>query len=122
MEFLTKFRKEKSLQIRREETERMRHKHPSRIPVLVDRADRNAPPLVDDKHKFLVPSDFTVSQLQCMIRKRLPELKPTEALFLSCEKDRSMPAGFRILSDLFKDKADDAGFVVILYQGETVFG
>ncbi len=65
----------------REEVDRIMRKYPDRIPVIVTK-NKNSTTTPDiDKHKYLVPLDLTIGQLQFVIRKRL-KLGPEKGLFL----------------------------------------
>ncbi|XP_052002461.1 protein lgg-1-like [Xyrauchen texanus] len=46
------------LEVRRAEGERVRAKHPDKIPIIVERAARSRAPELDKK-KYLIPSDLT---------------------------------------------------------------
>ncbi|CAL8360307.1 unnamed protein product [Arctogadus glacialis] len=55
-----------ALEVRRAEGERVRAKHPDKVPIIVERALRSRAPDLDKK-KYLVPSDLTVGQLSSFV-------------------------------------------------------
>ena len=64
------------------EIDRVMKKYPGRIPVFVKRADNIGSKLPDiNRHKFLIPQDFTLHALQHTVRLYL-KLKPEQAIFL----------------------------------------
>jgi len=72
---------EHPLDVRKASSASIRAKHPDRIPVIVEKRQRDASLPEIDKKKFLVPSDLTVGQFVYVIRKRI-KLAPEQAIFL----------------------------------------
>uniref|UniRef100_A0A3Q3X8I0 Uncharacterized protein n=1 Tax=Mola mola TaxID=94237 RepID=A0A3Q3X8I0_MOLML len=62
------FKQRKSFATRRQEVAGIRSKFPNKIPVIIERYEREKylPPL--DKTKFLVPHELTVTQFVTIIR------------------------------------------------------
>lgn len=58
----------------------LKSKYVDKIPVLV-----NCSFLKDTK--YLVPDDFTFSQLLFFLRRRVPDLKPSEAIYMYVKKN-----------------------------------
>uniref|UniRef100_A0A3B3QVZ9 Zgc:92606 n=1 Tax=Paramormyrops kingsleyae TaxID=1676925 RepID=A0A3B3QVZ9_9TELE len=75
----SQYKRSVPLDVRKAEGERVRAKHPDKIPIIVERAPRSRAPDLDKK-KYLVPSDLTVGQLCFLIRQRV-SMRPEEALF-----------------------------------------
>uniref|UniRef100_A0AAX7UIB6 Zgc:92606 n=1 Tax=Astatotilapia calliptera TaxID=8154 RepID=A0AAX7UIB6_ASTCA len=86
------------LEVRRAEGERVRAKHPDKIPIIVERSPRSRAPELDKK-KYLVPSDLTVGQLCFLIRQRV-SLRPEEALFFFV--NNSLPPSSSPLSAVYE--------------------
>ena len=74
-------KEEHPLDVRKASSASIRAKHPDRIPVIVEKRQRDASLPDIDKKKFLVPSDLTVGQFVYVIRKRI-KLAPEQAIFL----------------------------------------
>ena len=74
-------KEEHPLDVRKASSASIRAKHPDRIPVIVEKRQRDASLPEIDKKKFLVPSDLTVGQFVYVIRKRI-KLAPEQAIFL----------------------------------------
>lgn len=71
----------------RKEVEIVKHKYPGHIPIVVLSKSRE---LKLSKTKYLVGSDLTVGQFQCIIRKKLAnKLNSTEAMFLLAKKEKN---------------------------------
>jgi len=113
------FRELFSFDARKMEADRIRKKYPTRIPVIVERGSGRDVPMID-KRKFLVPDDLTMNQMAYVVRKRL-KLKPEEAIFLNLESG-IYPAGSDIVSRIYEEYKDDAGFLTVYYSKEATFG
>ena len=72
--------KEKPLEERQKESERIRNKYQDRIPVICERHSQSDVPDID-KTKYLVPMDLNAGQFIYVVRKRI-KLAPEQALFL----------------------------------------
>ncbi|KAF7666803.1 hypothetical protein LDENG_00089180 [Lucifuga dentata] len=106
------------LEVRRAEGERVRAKHPDKIPIIVERAPRSRAPEVDKK-KYLVPSDLTVGQLCFLIRQRV-SLRPEEALFFFV--NNSLPPSSSPLSAVYEEHHEEDLFLYMTYSNESVYG
>ncbi|MEQ2245335.1 hypothetical protein ILYODFUR_026608 [Ilyodon furcidens] len=98
------------LEVRRAEGERVRAKHPDKIPIIVERALRSRAPELDKK-KYLVPSDLTVGQLCFLIRQRM-SLRPEEALFFFV--NNSLPPSSCPLSTVYEVSQSESRFHTVI--------
>ncbi|KAI4889028.1 hypothetical protein NFI96_026592 [Prochilodus magdalenae] len=112
-------------EVRRLEGERVRAKHPDKIPIIVERAARSRAPELDKK-KYLVPSDltgeselFTVGQLCFLIRQRV-SMRPEEALFFFVRN--SLPPSSSPLSVVYEEHHEEDLFLYMTYSNESVYG
>merc|ERR1712097_22109 len=113
------FQEEHPFEKRAEEAEKIRKKHPDRIPVICERAAGSDIPEVDRK-KYLVPQELTVGQFVYVVRKRL-RLPPEKAIFIFV--NGVLPStGAALMSQMYKDYKDPDGFLYVTYSGENVFG
>jgi len=112
------FKREYSVDRRKQESERIRIKYPDRVPVICERDPRSDIPNIDRK-KYLVPGDLTVAQFTFVIRKRL-KLPPERGMFLFV--NGACPQKSHLMSALYEDAKDDDGFLYVSYAGENVFG
>lgn len=117
MKFL--FQKENSLEKRKEESDKIRKKHPDRIPIIVEKCDNNKDIPNIDKKKYLVPKELTVGQFQYVIRKRI-KLDSQKALFFFINK--KIPPTSELLTSVYEKNKDEDGFLYINYTGENTFG
>ncbi len=69
--------------------------------------------------KYLVPADLCYGQFLHVIRKRL-KLQPDQAIFLFC--CNHLPPASMLLSQVYKQYADEDGFLYIQYASESTFG
>ena len=104
----------------REEADRIMRKYQDRIPVIVTK-NKNSTTTPDiDKHKYLVPVDLTIGQLQFVIRKRL-HLSPEKGLFLFI--DSTAVCHSELVSSAYeRDHDREDGFLHVVYSCENVFG
>ena len=95
-------------------------KHPGKVPLYITKAT-NATTTIPDikKHKFLVPEDFTIANIQHTIRLWL-KLKPEEAIFLFIN-DSIPPHGVSML-ELYHTYMSRDGLLRITYTSENTFG
>ena len=117
MRFL--FQKENSLEKRKEESDKIRKKHPDRIPIIVERAQGSKDIPNIDKKKYLVPKELTVGQFQYVIRKRI-KLDSQKALFIFI--DNKLPITSELLTSVYEKNKDEDGFLYVTYSGENTFG
>uniref|UniRef100_A0A1A7Y4D4 Gamma-aminobutyric acid receptor-associated protein-like 1 n=1 Tax=Iconisemion striatum TaxID=60296 RepID=A0A1A7Y4D4_9TELE len=106
------------LGVRRAEGERVRAKHPDKIPIIIDRASTSRAPELNKK-KYLVPSNLTVGQLCFLIRQRM-SLRPEEALFFFV--NNSLPPSSCPLSTLYEEHHEEDLFLYMTYSNESVYG
>ncbi len=113
------FREVHPLGRRIEEARRVKEKYPGRIPIIVERAQRNSDVPLLDKHKFLCPGDLTIGQFSYVVRRRMT-LPPEKALFLFV--NNTIPMTSQLMRELYTLHADNDGFLYIQYSGENTFG
>mmetsp|Transcript_25372 Transcript_25372/g.35749 ORF Transcript_25372/g.35749 Transcript_25372/m.35749 type:complete len:122 (+) Transcript_25372:78-443(+) len=115
---MSTFKKEHTFDKRKAEAQRIRLKYPDRIPVITEKA-ANSDIADIDKKKYLVPADLTVAQFVYVIRKRI-KLEPEQAIFIFVND--SLPPSTALMSQIYKEKADEDGFLYVTYSGESTFG
>lgn len=96
-------------------------KHPGRIPVYVKKAENSGTSNLPDinRHKFLIPQDFTLHALQHTIRIYL-KLRPEQAIFLFI--NNKLPIYTESLSQLYEKFRSDDGLLYVTYSTENTFG
>ena len=104
----------------RDEAEKLMQKYPDRIPVIVSRNKYSETTPEIDKHRYLVPNDLTIGQLQYVIRKRL-SLSSDKGLFLFVNKT-IMNTNTMIISAYQSEQCKEDGFLYVVYSYENVFG
>jgi len=115
---MTSFKSQHSFEKRKAESARIRVKYPDRIPVIAEKASSSSIPDIDKK-KYLVPADLTMGQFVYVIRKRI-KLPPDAAIFIFV--NNSLPPAAEIMAKIYKDAADEDGFLYVTYSGESTFG
>ncbi|XP_054882560.1 microtubule-associated proteins 1A/1B light chain 3C-like [Poeciliopsis prolifica] len=107
------FKQRKSFETRKMEVAGIRSKFPNKIPVIIERYDKekNLPPL--DKTKFLVPHELTMTQFVTIIRNRMALLhNQTFNLFIN---RKSLATLSLTMAQVYKDHQDDDGFLYMTY-------
>jgi GABA(A) receptor-associated protein len=94
-------------------------RYPDRLPVIVQPIDKKQPEI--DKHKYLVPKDLLLSQFIFIIKKRIRDLKPDEAIFLFVNGD-TIPKATSTISELYSDYKNEDNFLIVKYSLENTFG
>ncbi|SHO75787.1 Component of autophagosomes and Cvt vesicles [Malassezia sympodialis ATCC 42132] len=112
------FKKEHTLEQRKEESSKIRDKFPDRIPVICEKAEKTDIPAIN-KNKYLVPADLTVGQFVYVIRKRV-KLAPEKAIFIFIRD--ILPAAAATMDVIFEEHKDEDGFLYMSYAGENTFG
>ncbi len=113
------FQEEQSFEDRKKLHESIVRNYPNKIPIIVHKKEGSDLPDID-RRKYLVPPNMPFSSFTMIIRKRL-KLNSTKSLFLYV-KDKSLPAGNALLSELYQKHKDDDGFLYLEYMSENVFG
>lgn len=95
-------------------------KHPTYIPVILERGSRNTDtiPEIPNK-KYLIPRTFNMSNFMFMIRTRV-KIPAHVGMFLFVD-NMLVPANAS-METLYHEHKDDDGFLYITYSGESVFG
>uniref|UniRef100_UPI003AB0E651 microtubule-associated proteins 1A/1B light chain 3C n=2 Tax=Centroberyx TaxID=88664 RepID=UPI003AB0E651 len=114
------FKQRKSFATRKQEVAGIRSKFPNKIPVIIERYQREKylPPL--DKTKFLVPQELTMTQFVTIIRNRMA-LLPTQAFYLLIDSS-GLASMSLTMAQVYKDHKDEDGFLYMTYASQEMFG
>lgn len=104
---------------RRQLVEEIHRVYPDRVPVLVTAAAR-APPL--RRTKFLAPGEMLVAQFQSQLRKHMPSLAASEALFLLVGRPGTAPRPTATMEEIYQKHKDADGFLGVWVSLENTFG
>tara|TARA_B110001469_G_C9495056_1_gene247483 strand:+ start:124 stop:465 length:342 start_codon:yes stop_codon:yes gene_type:complete len=110
--------KDKSLEARIEEFDKIKKKYPQRLPVIVEK-NKNCKLHTIDKYKYLVEKDFKYCQFMNVIRKRL-EIKPEEAIFLTI--NGNLASSNSSMFEIYEKYMYEDGFIYFEYSSENTFG
>ena len=99
----------------------IREKHPSKVPIIVQKHHTESHLTDLDKTKFLVSLDFTGSHLTRVVCHRLQRLSETKALFFLTESGKLFQPN-TLISTIYEESKDDDGFLYIFYHSENTFG
>lgn len=102
----------------RKEVDVIKEKYPKYIPVIIRPKDKGIKLL---RYKFLVNGDITVGQFMCIIRKKIQNIKSSEALFLIV--NNSLAPSAHLLSLVYKQQVDkETNMLFFTLCNENTFG
>ncbi|XP_074844737.1 microtubule-associated protein 1 light chain 3 gamma [Carettochelys insculpta] len=114
------FKLRKSFATRLEEVAGIRAKFPTKVPVIVERYQKEKYLPLLDKTKFLVPQELTMTQFITIIRSRMA-LNATQAFYLLVN-NKSLTSMSLTLAEVYRDYKDEDGFVYMTYASQEMFG
>ncbi|XP_025028543.1 microtubule-associated proteins 1A/1B light chain 3C, partial [Python bivittatus] len=103
-----------------EEVAGIRGKFPTKVPVIVERYQKEKYLPLLDKTKFLVPQELTMTQFITIIRSRMA-LSATQAFYLLVN-NKSLASMSLTLAEVYRDYKDEDGFVYMTYASQEMFG
>lgn len=108
----------KEKELIRKEVELVKEKYPKYIPVIVRPKDKSIQLL---RYKFLVNGEITVGQFMCIIRKKIRNIKSSEALFLIV--NNSLIPSVHLLSLVYTQQVDkETNMLFFTLCNENTFG
>uniref|UniRef100_A0A6C0E541 Autophagy-related protein n=1 Tax=viral metagenome TaxID=1070528 RepID=A0A6C0E541_9ZZZZ len=117
------FQETHALNERITESNRIRAKYPTHIPVIIN-CDSKLGSI--NKQKFLVPSDVSASHLLYSVRKQMSDYKSSQSIFMFCNNAIICPTTLmcEIYNKYLKNKKeqDDDLFLYIDLCSENTFG
>ena len=113
-----KFIDEFDIESRKREANKIILKHPTRIPIIVEK-HKSCEFQEINKKKYLVPKDMTMNQFIYIIRKRI-DLQSSQSLFVTV--NNNLAPTNRLLGDIYEDNANEDGFLYMIYTSENTFG
>ena len=117
MEF--KFKKEKNLETRQSECQKVLKQHPGKIPIICEKAPRSKIKPIE-KTKYLVEPNLSLPQFKATIRKKL-DLDDKEAIFFLINGKSSL-SGNESLGTIYEKYKSKDGFLYIAYAAEEIWG
>lgn len=114
------FKQRRSFEARKLEVENIRKKFPTKIPVVVERYQREVNLPVMDKTKFLVPQELTIMNFAIIIKNRLRV--PTSRAFYFVINNQSMASTSKTVAEIYKEHKDEDGFLYMTYASQEMFG
>ncbi|KAG8197488.1 hypothetical protein JTE90_007227 [Oedothorax gibbosus] len=114
------FKERRSLAMRKIESLEILTKFPKKVPVIVEKSEREKSLPYLDRVKFLVPLDMTMSQFVGIVRARL-KLNPSQTFYLMLE-DHSLTTMSRYVGDVYGEHKDEDGFLYASYAAQEMYG
>lgn len=114
------FKQKRTFEARKLEVENIRRKFPTKIPVVVERYQREVNLPLIDKTKFLVPQELTMLNFAIIIKNRLQV--PTSRAFYFVINNQSMASTSKTIAEVYKEHKDEDGFLYMTYASQEMFG
>lgn len=114
------FKQRRSFETRKLESENIRKKFPTKIPVVVERYQREASLPEMDKSKFLVPQELTMMNFAIIIKQRLGV--PSSRAFYFVIDNQSMVSTSKTVAEVYREHKDADGFLYMTYASQEMFG
>ena len=112
-----KYKERHTFEKRKMEGEKMRVKHPDKIPVIVEKSPTAK--VGPFEQRFLVPEVLTVGQFYSLVRTRI-SLRPEDALFFFV--NNVIPPTSASMGSLYQEHHEKDLFLYIAYSDESVYG
>ncbi|XP_076136334.1 microtubule-associated protein 1 light chain 3 gamma [Alosa pseudoharengus] len=114
------FKQRKSFAVRKQEVAGIRTKFPTKIPVIIERYQREKYLPTLDKTKFLVPQELTMTQFITILRNRMT-LMPSQAFYLLLHS-KGIASMSLTMAQVYKEYRDEDGFLYMTYASQEMFG
>lgn len=105
---------------RKQMAARVKERYPDRLPIICEPI-RNETKMRMDKRKFLCPSTLRMSHFIVVIKSRIKDLKPTEAIYIYVNNS-IIPPNTMTVSEAYEKYADEDGLLYIQFAKENTFG
>ncbi|NXG62312.1 MLP3C protein, partial [Hemiprocne comata] len=105
---------------RMHEVTQIQLKYPNKIPVVVERYQKEKTLPLLSRTKFLVAQDLPLSQLAVTLRTRLC-LASSQTFYLLVD-NKGLPNMAITMQELYQDNKDEDGFLYLTYASQEMFG
>ena len=113
------YKMQHSFEKRKEESERIKKKHPDKVPVILEKSSSSTLKSID-KQKIFLQKEITIGQFLYIIRQQI-KLDSSESLFLFVD-NRCVPLTSITIVEVYSSYVDPDGFLYITYSAEQTFG
>uniref|UniRef100_A0A915NQE8 Autophagy-related protein n=2 Tax=Meloidogyne TaxID=189290 RepID=A0A915NQE8_9BILA len=114
------FKERKGLPERQRMVQDIMRQHNDKVPLIIERYDKERFLPLMNHAKYLVPSHLTIGGVMQIIRRRL-QLHPDQAFYLLVN-GKSVFSMSQTIGQLYDDEKDEDGFLYIVYASQPAFG
>lgn len=114
------FKQRRSFETRKLEAENIRKKFPNKVPVVVERYQREVNLPLIDKTRFLVPLELTIMNFGLIIKNRIRV--PSSRAFYFVVNNQSLACTSKTIAEIYKEHRDEDGFLYMTYASQEMFG
>jgi GABA(A) receptor-associated protein len=113
------FKLEHSFEVRKKEADRIRHKYPTKVPIIIEKSTNSQ--LQDlNNNKHIINESITIGQILYFIRKKI-SIDSSQSIFLFINNIH-IPMTSDTIGKVYNQYKDDDNFLYITYAPENTFG
>lgn len=113
------FKMRHSFNQRKIDSSNIREKHPTKVPVIIEKSTHSDLPDIQ-KTQYLLDESITIGQFIYVLRSTM-KLTPSQAIFIFVDNS-TVPSILDKLGDIYSKHADKDGFLYMTYAAENTFG
>ena len=115
------FKEITSLEERKQRSNTLLSKYKDKIPVILEKSNRDKYLPIIGKNKLLVANDITVANVLQLLKKNL-KINETISIYIMVSEKNIMLSGSQSMSYIYDSYKNTDGFLYLEYCSENVFG
>lgn len=99
------------------EAKKLKEKYVGCVPIIIK---SSIPDIMKNKHKYIIPTDFTFGQFMYVLRNKI-KINSSTAIYLLTENGIMVPAS-NTIGEIYSEHANHDEFLYLSCEKEEVFG